>query len=158
MSAFDAPQSENRPGVEYSGPIGWWRALGITFVWSAHIKELFPPLAPPDNYGPFKCFFVVMPQKYSPFTGKQNGLFYIVHALLFLPMLVALYAVTYSVGVLHGLVVLVAFCFVYVALLAVSLVAYFRAGGWVDILEERDKRKNLRYGGRMNKVRDVQDL
>lgn len=144
MSAPDALQSVNRPGVEYSGPIGWWRALDFTFVWSTHIKELFPLLVPPDNYGPAKCFLAVMSQKYSPFTGKRNWLFEIVFILFLIPGLIVASAVTHNSGVLRALIVLATLCFVYVALIAVSYVTYFRAGGWVEILEERDKRKSLR--------------
>lgn len=138
MSGTDDLKYVNRSGVEHSGSIGWWQALGLTFVWSTRIREFLPLLVPPDNYGPAKCFLVVFPQKYNPFTEKRNLLLYTVSVLLYFPTIFIVPAVTINVGVLHGLVTLAACCFVYAALFAVSLVAYFRAGGWEQILEERE--------------------
>ncbi|WP_419850366.1 hypothetical protein [Candidatus Poriferisocius sp.] len=136
--------SANQSEVGNAGSIGWWRAFALTFAYSFILRDGVPACRPPDDYSSIKHFLVMLPQKYDPFTGKLNLRAYFLLGIFGIPTILISAAVTDSAGFLYGFIAYLALGFVLVVLMAVSSVAYFKAGGGMELLREQDRRKSVR--------------
>lgn len=148
----------NQSEVDSAGSIGWWRAFAMTFAYSFLLRDGVPVCRPPDDYSSIRRFLVVFLQKYDPYTGRLNLRSYFLLGVYGIPTILVSAAVTDSAGFLYGFIVFLALGFVLIVLMAVSSVTYFRAGGGVEILRERDRRKSVRDDWRMNTARSSNDL
>lgn len=88
-----------------------------------------------------KRLLVLFPQNRDPYSGKFNWLpFFVVVPCSLLTLLVSS-IIIHEAGIVPGLIVSSVPVIAVISLVAYSYVAFFRAGGWEQVLEGRDRRK-----------------